>query len=422
MSALTFAGTTLTILPPGAQNDLKNALPSSAGGTQFGRGPLTVEQDARGAVFLRGADWLLSLPSRTRADRISRTAFLIHLPPDASLSRNDSGGSNAAAPYAFGRADLRIDFEAAEREDNVGLFATLFGEEALPAYDPGTAVHRNELAVVDERGTVVGVVAEGMELDHQGPEPPTYDDDADSVIIELDSLRVVNLGPEHAGSSQDDEARAVAVRVKVIRDAASTVLLTSGYVSTGLLMGSTALGKVIKTGASSLKTLIPVASTPWQPTQSQKTSLDKFSEGSKSAQAMTKRAAEVVAQVATSAGHQVVKSASKIIPANTSPAASQSASASWDLLKNTVHAVSNVLDAVTDAGKHLYQDTVEATSELVAHRYGESAGDAYRQSMGAAGTVGLIYFDAKGIGRKAFLKQAAKSVVTNVSSYPAVFQ
>ncbi|KAI8593289.1 senescence-associated protein-domain-containing protein [Geranomyces variabilis] len=409
MSALSFPHATITIVPK-----------FGSAPAPLGSGKLTIAQEPSGSVSLQGKDWTLSLPPTTRAKRTAVTSYLISLPPTARLSRT-AGGAGKDFTFDDGAdADLRLDFDKADA-NSLAIFDTLFETEGYdgaasdaappPAYPNRVGKdlsHANSLAVVDEQGDVVGVVAEGVELDHEEAAPPTYESDTDSVVIELSSLPVVNLGPQQQ-DLDDKEREAVAVRVKVIRDASTGVLLTSEYVSTGLVVGSSVLGKAVKTGAASLKTLIPVAAKPWQPTPGTKQNIDKFVKGAATTADMTRRAAETVASVATTAGQKV---AAKLIPASATE--SHTGHASWELLKNTVHAVSNVLDAVTDAGKSLYKDSVDAGGELVGHRYGPEAQLAFRSSLGAAGNVALIYFDAKGVGRRAFLKHAAKGAVTNV--------
>ncbi|KAJ3184260.1 hypothetical protein HDU87_005107 [Geranomyces variabilis] len=412
MSALSFPCATITIVPK-----------FGSASEPLGSGKLSITQEHAGSVSLQGSDWTLFLPPTTRARRTAVTSYLITLPPTARLSR--TAGGAAGKDFAFddgADADLRLDFDKADA-NSLAIFDTLFETEGYDGTDDAAAPppaypnhvgkdpsHANSLAIVDEQGDVVGVVAEGVELDHEEAAPPTYESDTDSVVIELSSLPVVDLGPQHQQQDFDDkEKQAVAVRVKVIRDASTGVLLTSEYVSTGLVIGSSVLGKAVKTGAASLKTLIPVAAQPWQPTPSTKQNIDKFVKGAATTADMTRRAAETVASVATTAGQKV---AAKLIPASATE--SHTGHASWELLKNTVHAVSNVLDAVTDAGKSLYKDSVDAGGELVAHRWGPEASNAFRSSLGAAGNVALIYFDAKGVGRRAFLKHAAKGAVTNV--------
>ncbi|KAI8825773.1 senescence-associated protein-domain-containing protein [Fimicolochytrium jonesii] len=404
MSALTFHDAAITIVP------LNGGPPS-----QFGRGTLSVEQDTVGNIFLVGPDWRLALPADTQADKPQPGTFTIHLPAEARLKRTTDGSEYVFPP---GSANLRVDFNNPE-PTSLAVFETLFlgpapaytpfpqpgGADAT--YGPATATdthHKNSLALVDEKGDVVGVVAEGVDLKNaDGGGPITYGDN-ESAVIEIDSLPVVDLDQQHR-----DER--VTVRVKVIRDASSTVVKTGTYVSTGLIVGSSALGKAVKSGASALKTMIPVASTPWTPSQSTKDNIDKFHKGTQQTANLTRRAAETIAGIAVSAGQKVAQSATKAASPNGDY---RTHSASWDLLKNTVHAVSTVLDAAADAGKSLYADTVEATSGLVQHRYGTEAGDAVRTSLGAVGHVGLMYFDAKGIGRRAFLKKAAKGAITNV--------
>ncbi|KND00984.1 uncharacterized protein SPPG_09171 [Spizellomyces punctatus DAOM BR117] len=395
-SAISFPGATCTVI-------------SSAGGApkSLGTGSLRVTQDlSLASTVLSTQTWSLTIPPTAPLTKLSNGIYLVHLPPTSKLDTTAAAG---ASPYVFPNdgATLRIELGPKYDSDSVALLEALFADDS-----PGPQRHpseqpRNSLALVDEHGQVVGVVAEGLEMEGQGDALPAYNKD-EAVVIELSSLPTVPL----PGDEQQEET--LPVRVKVLRDASSGMLSTSEYISSGLILTSSALGKVMKSGAQSLKTLIPVAAAPWEPDATTKKNIEKVHNASKSTADFTRRAAETVATVAVSAGKTVASSASKLVPGSNHIGDSRTGSASWDLLRTTVHAVGNVLDAGVHAGKTLFDDTVEAASGLVQHRYGGEAGNAVRLSLGAVGNVGLVYFDARGIGRRALLKHVAKGVVMNV--------
>lgn len=251
-SALSFRAT-VTLIP-------------TAGGpaSSLGSGSVSIAQNpTSGSTVISSADWNLELPADTRFQKVGNSAYLIYLPPTAKLSSIKA----TSAPYVLpeGSANLKIEFSPTER-DAIAVFETLFLEQsaqpspALPQRSPPVEDHRNSLALVNEQGQVVGVVAEGLEIepDSSGA-PPPYRDENESVVIELSSLPKVDLG---SGTQDEDQ---VQLRVKALHDASSGIATTSQFISTGLILGSSALGKVMKNGANGLKTLLPVASKPWVP-------------------------------------------------------------------------------------------------------------------------------------------------------------
>lgn len=81
------------------------------------------------------------------------------------------------------------------------------------------------------------------------------------------------------------------------------------------------------------------------------------------------------------------------------------------LLNKSLMAFSTVMDGVEQAGRHLMASTSEAASTVVAHRWGEEAGDISRSIGGGVKNVGLVYIDVTGVSRRAIIKSVAKGMV-----------
>ncbi|KAI9095147.1 senescence-associated protein-domain-containing protein [Phlyctochytrium arcticum] len=377
---------------------------SAAGGLPhpLGTADLQVQQDpVSGSTLLSTAQWRLALPLGTTASSPLPGTFHVNIP---STARFDS----TTLTYPENPASLKVELPQHHDLHTAAIFSSLF--EDAPAYStsdfkrpyveqsPSAKTdYRNSIAVVDANGDVVGVVAQGVEVDDQNISDQPMKD-TDSVVIELSSLPEVDLPP----------GPALPVHVKVLHGTSSSILTTGDYISTGILTTSSALSKIMRNGAESLKTLIPVATTEWHASEGTKRNIEKVNSASRTTADYTRRAAETFAGVAMSAGKSVANGASKVLPGTKAAADSRTGNAGWDVVKSAVHTVSTVLDAGVTAGKTLFDDTVEATAGIAQHRYGLEAGDAVRKSLGAVGNVGLVYFDAKGIGRRAILKHAAK--------------
>ncbi|EJD46201.1 hypothetical protein AURDEDRAFT_124305 [Auricularia subglabra TFB-10046 SS5] len=64
------------------------------------------------------------------------------------------------------------------------------------------------------------------------------------------------------------------------------------------------------------------------------------------------------------------------------------------------------------SGKHLITHGTSALSSSMGHRYGADVGDAVRLGGETMRNVGVVYIDARGVGRRALLKRAGKGMVS----------
>ncbi|KAI9011149.1 senescence-associated protein-domain-containing protein [Gaertneriomyces semiglobifer] len=407
MAELIFENVICSILPP-------NAPTASASPLSSGR--LAVSQDPKtGNTILTASLWQLTVPQTCHLQKMAG-AYWIHLDESAVFSSLSIDGPASDYVVPRGAAILKVAFDNHAGQNELAIFESLFvpgtgRAPPTPAREPTLNQHpTNTLAVVDEGGEVVGVVADSLQFESQ---PVDYPQD-EPVVIELDSLPVVPVPgePQQPGAAATTGADEP-VRLRVLSQTSTTLVTASDYISTGILATSSTLSNLLTTGSEKLKFLLPVSAQPWTPSPSTQRNLDKFNNATSKTAEYTRKAADTVASVAVKTGKTIAVSASKMMPPSTSQSVSQSrtANASWDMLKATIHAVSTILDSSVQAGKEIFDSSVSATSNLVSHRYGPRAGEAVTKTLGGVGNVALIYFDAKGIGRRAFIKHAAKGAL-----------
>lgn len=81
------------------------------------------------------------------------------------------------------------------------------------------------------------------------------------------------------------------------------------------------------------------------------------------------------------------------------------------LLNKSLMAFNTLADGVEKAGKSLLENSSNATTKVVEHRWGPDAGDVSRSLGGGVKNVGLVYIDVTGVSRRAILKSVAKGMV-----------
>ena len=86
------------------------------------------------------------------------------------------------------------------------------------------------------------------------------------------------------------------------------------------------------------------------------------------------------------------------------------------LLNKSMMAFSTVMDGVEQAGRNLLTSGSEAATTVVAHKWGDEAGEVTRRLGGGVKNVGLVYIDVTGVSRRAILKSVAKGMVVGHTS------
>lgn len=86
------------------------------------------------------------------------------------------------------------------------------------------------------------------------------------------------------------------------------------------------------------------------------------------------------------------------------------------LLNKSLMAFSTLVDGVDQAGRGLLESSTNAATTVVAHRYGDEAGEVTRHLGGNVKNVALVYIDATGVSRKAIVKSVLKGMVVGMVS------
>jgi len=81
------------------------------------------------------------------------------------------------------------------------------------------------------------------------------------------------------------------------------------------------------------------------------------------------------------------------------------------LLNRVLLSTDLLLTTLESSGKHILEHGSTKLSEAVGHKYGKDAGTATLQLGQSATNVGLVYIDARGVGRRALIRRAGKTFV-----------
>ncbi|KZV83483.1 hypothetical protein EXIGLDRAFT_656021 [Exidia glandulosa HHB12029] len=81
------------------------------------------------------------------------------------------------------------------------------------------------------------------------------------------------------------------------------------------------------------------------------------------------------------------------------------------LLTSILMSTDLILTTLEQSGKHLLTAGTQALSGSMGHRYGKEMGDAVQMGGETMRNVGVVYIDARGVGRRALLKRAGKGMI-----------
>ncbi|PYI27748.1 hypothetical protein BP00DRAFT_13567 [Aspergillus indologenus CBS 114.80] len=81
------------------------------------------------------------------------------------------------------------------------------------------------------------------------------------------------------------------------------------------------------------------------------------------------------------------------------------------ILNKSLIAFSTLADGIEQGARHVLTSSSNAATTMVGHRYGDQAGAVASNLTGGVKNVGLVYIDASGVSRKAFLKSVARGMV-----------
>lgn len=93
------------------------------------------------------------------------------------------------------------------------------------------------------------------------------------------------------------------------------------------------------------------------------------------------------------------------------PGASQTQSGFRGVLNNSIKGATTLFDSVDASSKHFLNRSQANSVAYTTHRYGNEAGGMMHNFTGSAKHCGLVFIDARGLGRTALLKGFGKGVV-----------
>lgn len=263
---------------------------------------------------------------------------------------------------------------------------------------------RNQLALVDETGAVVG------ELEVAHPEALALAD------------QEAKLGEGHGKDPVVvDISRDGKVMLEAFKD--SRIVQGGNYISGGILYAGDYLGKSLLKGSDWVKTHTAATETDVQFSATTKANVRRIHSYTTHASRVSAKTLGKVAALAERAGGRVLGGSKKKPSSSSStsekPGAAGSESESVGgkkqkkpgFLTQSAYAVHNVWEALDSAGKGLLRDASYASSAVVQHRYGKEAGALATDLTGSVRNVALVYFDARGVGRTALLKGTIKGGV-----------
>lgn len=257
---------------------------------------------------------------------------------------------------------------------------------------------QNGLVLMDEHGQILGSV----DLDLDEPSKQTLDkkqsavDVDDPVVIQQEPDGLVSVTPLSHLTAQYGQSTS-----KIVRGAE--------YLSKGIIRGSESL-----TSAMDRRTNNTVSSTP--ATTSPLVFSNRTKSGFERAHTITGKAANIsawtlgrIAGYASTAGTSVGRKMG-ITPSTTSE---ENSSGFKGILSSSVKAAITLADSLDASGKHLMNRSQANSVAYTTHKYGNDAGTAMHHFSGSAKHCGLVFIDAKGMGRTALLKGFGKGRSTS---------
>lgn len=252
------------------------------------------------------------------------------------------------------------------------------------------------LMLVDENGQILGSV--DLELDpasQSALEKKQFGDADEPVVISPDANGQVHVTPLSALTAEYGQSTS-----KIVKGAE--------YLSRGVIWTSESLTNAMdrsvnKTVSTSSATESPLVFS------------DRTKSGFQSVHSFTGKAANIsartlghIAGLASSAGTTVGKRMGLSPDTAGTP---QNQSGIRGVLNNSIKGATTLFDSVDASSRHFLNRSQANSVAYTTHKYGAEAGGMMHNFTGTAKHCGLVFLDAKGLGRTALLKGFGKGVV-----------
>ncbi|KAJ4422299.1 hypothetical protein N0V82_003054 [Gnomoniopsis sp. IMI 355080] len=324
------------------------------------------------------------------------TAFLERAPPPVPRNKKSAG-------------DFPPDSTSRSK-------AAMAAEEQLPAYNPGdykpgegyakgshSSLHGGQIVLVDEEnGSVIGELGEGYEMVEDTALKPGSKDPV-QITLPSDGSHNIAIAP----ASDEDIEMALHPSYK------KSFLVSNAMAASRLIVTtSDMVSKAMHSGADSFtqKTKPVAKPVTFKPTT--KEHIRKVHTFTSSAAGLSTKTVGSIGKVAQNVGATL----SRHKPNNGHPKGFDKDGKPIEnykpgLLNKSMMAFNTLADGVEKAGRNLLENSSNATTRVVEHRWGPEAGDVSRSLGGGVKNVGLVYIDVTGVSRRAILKSVAKGMV-----------
>ena len=280
-------------------------------------------------------------------------------------------------------AMLLFDLNGSDREYMQTLDTYLVDFTSMPAPEQDL---RNQLALVDENGEVVGEVAVDQMDGLKVPDLQRADSSKAPVIVDFQAdgnLSVAQAAPED-----------------------SNIVRGGHYISTGILYGANAIATGLQKGSVWVNSRSAPTEKDVEFSAITKSGTRRIHQVSSGVGKISSKTVSAIAAVAEKAGGKVAGHGKPVDPKDPSKGNKK-----HGVLSQSAFALITVLEALDHGGKQIIGAASSSTSSVVKHRYGSQAGQIAEELGGSVKNVALVYFDVKGIGHRALLKSSIKGGV-----------
>ncbi|KAH8166246.1 hypothetical protein CIB48_g1996 [Xylaria polymorpha] len=285
----------------------------------------------------------------------------------------------------------------------------------LPAYNPASykpgegyvkgshsSVHGGQIVLIDEEdGSVIGELSDGFQVVESGVKPGSKDPVEITLPTEGNKLAVVPASAE----TIEMELHPVYKKSFIVSKAAYAsrlIITTSDFVSNAMQTGSDSFAKSTK---ASSKPLTFNPATHERVRRIGKFSGDVVEASSKTVGQVTRVAQNLGAHLA-GRGYKD-KNGRRGYDADGQPLETFKPG----LLNKSLMAFSTVADGIDHATRNLLNSASSSATTMVAHRWGDEAGELTKHLGGSVKNVGLVYIDVTGVSRKAIIKAVGKGML-----------
>ncbi|KAI1436303.1 senescence-associated protein-domain-containing protein [Xylaria sp. CBS 124048] len=331
------------------------------------------------------------------------TAFLERAPPPQSAKLNDE-----KAPPIPPRTATKSSASSSKSKSGAA-------GEGLPAYNPATykpgegyvqgshsSLQGGQIVLIDEEdGSVIGELSDGFEVVESGIKPGSKEPVEITLPTEGNKLSVVPASAETIEMDLHPAYRKSSL-VSGAAYASRLIITTSNLVSGAMQSGSETFTKNVKP-ASKPMTFNPT-------THERVRRIGEFSGG---IAGVSSKTVGHVTKVAQNLGAHLAGRGQKDASGRRGigPDGKYADNFKPGLLNRSMMAFSTVADGIDHATKSLLSSASTSATTIVAHRWGDEAGELSKHLTGSIKNAALVYVDVTGVSRRAIIKAVGRGMV-----------